>query len=236
MTPVSPMISSMPPGGSDRHAVVEQVGDGGAIRMCRQRVQPGPQVGGEFRLDGPAVLGDFAAPAEVDEIGSEPAEPPDQDVIVNVREPHHVTDGAHADALQDLAIRVGLALVTDGVDIADGGGPEDVLTVAVDRARPETGVQRGAVGEVLGAAEAHHVRVAVDRVEDLTGRPEDLVVSPCLVTQVPGRDPDPSRFRYEGDGAMAAHPGVRRIRVVLQDLERDVVDDAGGREVSPVHG
>jgi hypothetical protein len=182
------------------------------------------------------VLGDFAAPAEVDKVGGEPAEPPDQDVVVNVGETHHVTDGAHADALQDLGIRVGLAPVPDGIDIADGGGPEDVLTVAVDRTRPETGVQRGAVGEVLRAAEAHYVRVAVDRVEDVTSRPEDLVVSPRLVTQIPGGDPNPSRFRYEGDGTMAAHPGVRRIRVVLQDLERDVVDDAGGREVSPVHG
>jgi hypothetical protein len=34
---------------------------------------------------------------------------------------------------------------------------------------------------------------------------------------------------------MAAHPGVGRIRVVLQDLERDVMDDVGGREVNPVN-
>ena len=114
-----------------------------------------------------------------------------------------------------------------------------MLTVAVDRTRPETGVQCGAVGEMLRTAEAHHVRIAVDSVEDFAGRPEDLVVSPRLVTQIPGRDPDPSRFRYEGNGTMLAHPGVRRVRVVLQDLERDVVDDTGGREVNPansVHG
>ena len=56
---------------------------------------------------------------------------------MNVGEPQHITNGAHADALEYLGIRVGLASIADGIDVPDGGGPEDLLTVAVDRTRPE---------------------------------------------------------------------------------------------------
>src|SRR5262249_1047120 len=113
-------------GGSFRHAVMQQVGQGGAVRGRAQRVKPRAQVSGGVGLDDPAVPGDLAAPAEVDEVGGEPAEPADQGAVVDIGESEHVADGAHADVLKDLGIRVGPAAVADGVDVPDGGSPEDL--------------------------------------------------------------------------------------------------------------
>ena len=173
------------PGGSLRHAVVEQVGQGGAVRMRGQLPDPCPQVGGDLGLDALAVLGDVAAPAEVGEVGGVSMEPADQDVVRKITEPEHVTDGAHADPLQDFPVRVGFPAVVDRVYVPGGGGAEQLIAVSVDRPGAETGVQRGAMGQVLGTREAHHVRVAVDGMEDVPGGPEDLVVPPGLVAQIP---------------------------------------------------
>ncbi len=208
-----------------RKAVVEQVRDRAVVRRLDQLGQPTLEVGDHLGLGRPPLGRNGFTAAEVDQVGAVLLEPTGEGGVVDVGEAEDVADGALADRLEDLDDASARPSVADRVDVVGGDPTQVAVPVALDRPRPERRVERVAHLPMLGTAQADHVGVAVDRVEDVLGRLEDLVVVAGLVAQRPGRHEDPPRLRHPGHRLVLPKPRVRRVGVGLEHVEADVVDD-----------
>jgi hypothetical protein len=168
---------------------------------------------------------DRLGPGQVDQQRAERVEPAGQGCVVDVAEPHHVPDRAHAEGFEDLAAQVGRAPLAHGIDVPSGGRAQDRIDVVADRARPEARVQRAAGLEMLLPGERHDVRLAVDAVVNLPRGTEDRVTVAGLVAEVPRRDPQPPGLRHPADRRRAPHLRVSRIGIRFQLAHGDVDDD-----------